>query len=391
MTSSNRTSRLEMPTQTESSDPAIRSEIEFGLNLLRQQNLSKPLVFSPFSISLCVSLLHAASTGKTRDEIREALLRSSTDEKFEEYFSSLLKAVSDVPSGIDVNIANHVFCLKDYPIKKPYLDTVRKLYNAGATALDFSDKVKSAEVMNKFVAEATKGHITNIITPEQFEKDLVAVFTNALYFKADWSAKFEAPHTRKRDFFMSTESKRSIDFMHQGLGMKLYSENDQFEMLRMAYRGTCTSYEESSFAMNIFLPKTRCGLKDAIFTLTAASLQDLLTNTNREYCTVRIPKWKIETNINLNDALRATGIKLAFDIDNEEFRQLAENKHGVSEIAHSAMIEMDEEGTTASACTRIRLLGGGHPPPKIIDFVADHPFLFVLTKDLHPIFMGIYC
>ncbi|CAL2046711.1 unnamed protein product [Caenorhabditis brenneri] len=378
-----------MPTQTESSDPAIRSEIEFGLNLLRQQILSKPLVLSPFSISLCVSLLHAASTGKTRDEIREALLRGSTDEKFEEYFSNLLKTVSDVPPGIDVNIANHVFCLKDYPIKKSYLDTVKKLYNAGATALDFSDKVNSADVMNKFVAEATKGHITNIITPEQFEKDLAAVFTNALYFKADWYAKFEAFRTRKQDFYTSTESKRSIDFMHQSCGDGIYSENDQFEMLRLAYRNI--SYDESSFAMNIFLPKARCGLKDAMFTLTAARLQDLLTTTNREYCNVTIPKWKIETNINLNDALQATGIKLAFDIENEEFRQLAENTHGISEVAHSAMIEVDEEGTTASACTRIRFRGGGYPPPKIIDFVADHPFLFVLTKDIHPIFMGIYC
>ncbi|EGT31144.1 hypothetical protein CAEBREN_02872 [Caenorhabditis brenneri] len=381
---------MEMPTQKESTDPAIRSEIEFGLNLLRQQNLSKPLVFSPFSISLCVSLLHAASTGKTRDEIREALLRGSTDEKFEEYFSELLKTVSNVPSGIDVNIANHVFCLKDYPIKKSYIDAIKKLYNAGATGLDFSDKEKSAAVMNKFVAEATKGHITNIITPEQFEQDLVAVFTNALYFKADWYEKFQAPRTKIRDFYNSTESKRSIDFMYRSysMGKELYSENDQFEMLRLAYRPLY-----SSFAMNIFLPKAHCSLKDAIFTLTAARLQDLLTNTEREDCnnSGHHSEMEIETNINLNDALRATGIDLAFEIDNEEFRQLAENTHGISEIAHSAMIEVDEEGTTASACTRISLRGGGGPPPRIVDFVADHPFLFILTKGTHPIFIGIYC
>ncbi|EGT30796.1 hypothetical protein CAEBREN_22502 [Caenorhabditis brenneri] len=382
-----------MSTQKKSSDAAIRSEIEFGLNLLCQQNLSEPVVFSPFSISLCVSLLHAASTGKTRDEIREALLRSSTDKKFEEYFSSLLKTVTNVPSGIDVHIANHVFCLKDYPIKKPYLDTVKELYNADATPLDFTDIEKSVKVMNEYVTGVTKGHITNIITPEQFEKDLVAVFTNALYFKADWHAKFEASRTRKQNFYTSTESKRSIDFMSQNYaeGTKIYSEDSLFQMIQLPYRNS--SCEESSFALNIFLPKARFGLKDAIFTLTAARLQDLLTNTNRKCCNVAIPEWKIETNIPLNAALRATGISLAFCVDNEEFRELAEteNTHGISEIAHSATIEVDEEGTTASTCTSHRLHGRGFPPPKIIEFVADHPFLFVLTKDIHPIFMGIYC
>lgn len=180
-----------MPTQKEFTDPAIRSEIEFGLNLLRQQNLSKSIVFSPFSISLCVSLLHAASTGATRDEIREALLRGSTDKKFEEYVSKLLKTVLDAPNGIEVNVANHVFCLKEYPIKKSYLDTVKKLYDARATPLDFSDKDHSADVMNQFVDDATKGHITEIITPQQIEQDLVTVFINALYFKAKWLHRFQ--------------------------------------------------------------------------------------------------------------------------------------------------------------------------------------------------------
>lgn len=178
-------------------------------------------------------------------------------------------------------------------------------------------------------------------------------------------------------------------YQSYGDGKKHYAENNQFEMLRMQYRDA--SYNRSSYALNIFLPKARCGLKNALFKLTPAALQDLLTNTNEENCNVTIPKFKIESNINLNEALQELGIKLAFKMENEEFTKLAENTHGVSQVAHSAMIEVDEEGTTAAAVTRLSLRGGGGPPPRIIDFVADHPFLFLLTKDVHPIFMGVYC
>ncbi|CAL2043028.1 unnamed protein product [Caenorhabditis brenneri] len=368
-------------------DSAIRSEIEFGLNLLRQQNLSEPLVFSPFSISLCVSLLHAAATGKTRDEIREALLKNSTDEEFEEYFSELLKTVLKSRDYIEVNMANHVFCVMKHPIKRSYLDTVEKLYNAGATALDFKDKVQASDTMNKFVTEATRGHILKIITPEQFEQGFVALFTNALYFKADWCWPFQAVKTQKSDFHTSSESKRSIDFMIRNPleGLKLYSQNDQFEMLQLPY--SCTD-DESSFAMNIFLPKKRFGLKDALFKLTPAIIHSLLTNTKKAYCHVKIPKWEIGTNMSLNKALQTIGINLALEKYKEEFKELADNMN--------ARIKVDEKGTTPAEREPLRIHAGlrfhaGLRQPKLIEFYANHPFLFILTKGTHPIFMGIYC
>lgn len=52
-----------------------------------------------------------------------------------------------------------------FPIKQAYLDEVKKLYNAGATSLDFNDKEASAEAINEFVRNNTNDHIKNIISP----------------------------------------------------------------------------------------------------------------------------------------------------------------------------------------------------------------------------------
>ena len=47
---------------------------------------------------------------------------------------------------------------------------------------------------------------------------------------------------------------------------------------------------------------------------------------------------------------------------------------------------MDEESTTASAATGFGL--GFKMGIPTVDFIANHPFLFVLTKSGHPLFMG---
>lgn len=87
----------------------LQSETDFGLGLLRQQNLSESLVFSPLSIALALSLVHVAANGETRDEIRNALVKGATDEQLEQHFANISAALLAAEKGTQVNIANHVF------------------------------------------------------------------------------------------------------------------------------------------------------------------------------------------------------------------------------------------------------------------------------------------
>ncbi|KAF3627205.1 Serpin-ZX [Capsicum annuum] len=55
----------------------------------------------------------------------------------------------------------------------------------------------------------------------------------------------------------------------------------------------------------------------------------------------------------------------------------------VSEIFHKSFIEVNEEGTEAAAVTasRFKLTGSARIIEKPIDFVADHPFLFLIRDE----------
>ncbi|PIC37247.1 hypothetical protein B9Z55_015936 [Caenorhabditis nigoni] len=362
----------------------LESETDFGLGLLRQQNLNKSLVFSPLSIALALSLVHVAANGETRSQIREALVKGATDEELELHFANISAALlgAQKGKGVQVKIANHVFSRSGFPIKQTYLDAIKKLYNAGATSLNFDDPEASAESINKFVCENTGEHIKKIIKPDSITPDTVAVLTNALYFKADWLHKFDKEATGKGEFFSSADSKREMDFLNAGEVHRSYAENDQFQVLSLPYT-------DQSFALTIFLPKIRFGLAEALKTLDSATIQHLMANGSDELVNVRIPKWKIETELALVEALQHIGIKKAFDESESDLRNMADGLF-VSRVTHKALIEVDEDGTKAAAATTVESMWRSMPPtPK--DFVADHPFLFVLSQNNHPLFVGIHC
>ncbi|EFO87652.1 hypothetical protein CRE_05495 [Caenorhabditis remanei] len=55
-------------------------------------------------------------------------------------------------------------------------------------------------------------------------------------------------------------------------------------------------------------------------------------------------------------------------------------------------MQVDEAGTTAAAATVVLMMRKSAKPQmkSSIDFQADHPFLFVLSQNSHPLFIGIH-
>jgi serpin B len=56
----------------------------------------------------------------------------------------------------------------------------------------------------------------------------------------------------------------------------------------------------------------------------------------------------------------------------------------VSSVFHRAFVEVNEAGTEAAASTAVKIMLMCLPPepPVKVDFVADHPFLFMIREDL---------
>lgn len=101
-----------------------------------------------------------------------------------------------------------------------------------------------------------------------------------------------------------------------------------------------------------------------------------------------MPKYKISSDLNLNFVLDQMGIKDIFQEAAADLSGISPDKLFLSRVIHKAEIEVDEEGTIASA------VAVGELQNKITgtEIIVDRPFLYFIydkqTKSI--VFMGKY-
>ncbi|CAH8255910.1 unnamed protein product [Arabidopsis lyrata] len=166
--------------------------------------------------------------------------------------------------------------------------------------------------------------------------------------------------TKDRDFHLLNGTLVYVPFMssYKDQYMEAY---DDFKVLKLPFRqGDDTS---RSFSMHFYLPDEKDGL-DKLVEKMASSLGFLDSHIPSQKVKVgefRIPKFKIEFGFSASRAF---------------------NRLGLDEMAlyQKSCVEIDEEGAEAIAATPV--VGGfGCSFVKRIDFVADHPFLFMIRED----------
>lgn len=134
-------------------------------------------------------------------------------------------------------------------------------------------------------------------------------------------------------------------------------------------------YKDDNLAMDIILPTEINGLTklEQILDLTLLKNKVILG----------IPKFKLEEEYKLKDALSTLGIVDMFSPTTADFSvMLPENPDEayVTDAIHKAVVEVNESGTVAAAATGIGLadICCITEKPKPIRFFANHPFIFVI-------------
>ncbi|WKY13053.1 hypothetical protein Q1695_004121 [Nippostrongylus brasiliensis] len=357
----------------------LTAETDFGANMLRQSSATETLVVSPISVIFALAMVHAGAKGTTKSQILNAIAKGESDSAFQDYYSKLASEIRNA-KNVTADIANGFFLNKQFAIDKSYENTITTKYSAKVQSLDFGNPAAAAKTIDNFISETTRGKIHDMVKADAVA-GAFSVIVNAIYFKGKWLTSFEKRSTFKQTFYSSAENSRQIDFMNAYDRHQLYAEDDDVQVLSLPYT-------DSSFAFIIILPKERFGLAQLRSKLTGSRIQGLLSRLSSARVTYAVPKMKIETDFQLQQALEAMGITQMFTDYADLSGITQEHPLQVSRAAHRALIEVDEEGTTAAAATAFVVFAPAmaRPVPKI--FRADHPFWFILTKDKNPLFMG---
>ncbi|KAK1364231.1 SERPIN domain-containing protein [Heracleum sosnowskyi] len=387
-------------------------------HLLLNNGKDSNLVFSPISIQVVLSLLAAGSSGETLEQLLTFLKAKSIDDLNTVYAHLVDVVFADGSSsgGPIVSVANGVWLDEALTFKNSYQHVAETTYKAASHRVDFKNKAEEVRnLVNLWAEKETHDLVKEILPAGSVDRSTKLILANALYFKGVWSRPFNASHTKHFAFHLLDDDSSSIQvpFM-TSREMQYISVFEGFKVLKLSYKqGLAPPYEQGlklphkrghpkndqdekhSFSMFIILPDAKDGLP-ALIEKAESKPGFLDRHYPREKVKVgefRIPKFKFEYAIEASEALKSLGLVFPFDQD-VGLREMVSDPMPlfVSKIFHKSLIEVDEQGTEAAAATSASLgLGCGRPRPvETVDFVADHPFLFIIRENTTGIvqFMG---
>jgi serpin B len=136
--------------------------------------------------------------------------------------------------------------------------------------------------------------------------------------------------------------------------------------------------------MYILLPEARDGLWSLVNRLNTEPelIENHIPSEKVEVGQFKLPKFKISFGFEASNFLKCLGLQLPFspgaDLSEMVYSPVVQNLH-ISSIHHKSFVEVNEEGTEAAAATTIEMVP--QSMPLTTDFVADHPFLFLIRED----------
>ncbi|KAH7841217.1 hypothetical protein Vadar_027198 [Vaccinium darrowii] len=367
----------------------IRSQTDVSLSLAKQisqfESKDSNLVFSPILIHVVLSLVAAGSKGPTQAQILTLLNSKSTDDlnSLSSQLVSLVFADAGLTGGPRLSFANGVWVDQSLSLKPSFKQVVDTIYKAALNHVDFQTKaVEVTNEVNLWVEKETNGLIKEVLPSDSVDESTALIFANALYFKGAWTEKFDEAKTRDQEFRLLNGSSVQVPFMTSE-GDQFLRASHSFKVLRLPYK---QGEDQRRFSMYFFLPNAKDGLSALM--KKASSESGFLDGGYMPYQAVkvgefRIPKFKISFGFEASKVLKGLGLVLPFSGDEGltemvDSTSVSRNLY-VSSIFHKSFIEVNEEGTEAAAASACLMYLDCCVEE--IDFVADHPFLFVIRED----------
>lgn len=141
-------------------------------------------------------------------------------------------------------------------------------------------------------------------------------------------------------------------------------------------------YGNGAFQMSVILPP-----EDMPFAEAVGSMDDRrwnVLNNGLTTCNVnlKMPEFKFEYSSDMGEVLKALGMTDAFS-GSADFSGISDAPLCIGSVIQKAFIEVNTKGTEAAAVTVVTMMLSAAEPlqePKNVDFIADRPFLFVISE-----------
>lgn len=340
-----------------------------------QADPSENLFVSPLSVAMALGMTQNGAAGTTLDAMRATLeLAGMDDLEVNEAYRSLIDLLRDLDPSVEFLLANSIWYRETFAVERAFLDINTTYFDAEIAALDFSSP-NAVPTINAWVDEQTGGKIPEIVDAP-IPNDVIMYLINAIYFKGDWTHQFDRDDTRPAPFQLADGTTVVVDMMSRDETPMLYHSGAEVQIADLPYGG-------GAYRMTIVLPGSPAGIDDLAANLTQSRWDAWVAELDSSDLQLALPRFGLEYEIALEDALSALGMEEAFcDSRHADFSRLygpaRPGQVCITRVKHKTFIEVNEEGTEAAAATAVEV-GVVSVPPSVR---VDRPFLFVIRERL---------
>ncbi len=363
-------SAFQAPTEitlTEAERQLIASNNDFAFNLFRKARGEASSIMSPLSVTFALGMMNNGAAGQTQQEINDVLgFGDAGADGINQFCSKMLREASTLDDATAAEIANTIFVNHGtgYELQQGFVDKANAYYSAQPEARDFYDGV-TWQVINQWASDHTHRMIPKVFdSADAFNQDAASYLLNAIYFKGAWANKFDKADTRDEAFGGGA----MVPMMHQW-GDFDYAESDLYQAVRLPY-------SNGAYLMTLYLPREGKTIADVLSGMNGHNWQ--FSGYGEYHVDLKLPRFKTETGLNLVRPMSELGMPTAFSVEAAEFPYFGNRDVFISNMFQKAVIDLDEEGTTAAAVTVIE--AGETAMPREATFHANRPFFYIISE-----------
>ncbi len=339
-----------------------------------KQEYNNNVFISPTSVAIALAVTYNGASGKTQQSMAQALeLQGMSLPDINQANAALKAVLENLDPKVQLSVANSLWTAQSKPLNPQFIQKIQGFYKAEVKNLNFSDPA-ALSTINAWVKQSTNSKIEEIVDRQEIRPDTVFVLLNAIYFKGNWTDPFPKQATKERLFTLLNGTQKQHPMMFQELYGVGYYETEMFQAVELPYG-------ERRLSMYIFLPNKETSLKTFYENLNAENWDKWMNQFDTynkgdlsDGTLVGLPRFKLEYSIDLKDALKVLGMEIAFT-GGADFSAMSSSSLRIDKVKHKTFVEVNEEGTEASAVTGVGSTRGGH------QVIVDRPFFFAIRDN----------
>jgi len=349
----------------------VAANTQFGFKFfdkLTKQNAGKNVFLSPSSVAFLLSMIYNGASGETQQAMAKTLaLNGMSLPEINQANAGLRDMLAGADPQVQLTIANSLWARKGLAFKPEFIARNRDFYAAEVATLDFAAP-EAPIAINKWVSQKTNGKIPEIV--KSIPSDAILYLINAIYFKGNWAAPFDKAKTKDGQFTLLHGAKKKHPLMSR-TGRYPFFTNDKFQAISLPYSA-------GRMSMYVFLPNKNSNLNELLASLSAGNWESWMPQFRSQEGNIVLPRFKLEYEVVLNEALQALGMQAAFDPQRANFSEMYATappaKVFIDEIKHKTFVEVNEEGTEAAAVTSGGMRVTSFMPMPPFEMIVDRPF-----------------